>query len=380
VQAFDEEDEKMFGAHFARMDGVQAAKGATEQSALESDAEIDDEEEFAGGDSLLSMLDANLAKKSTAIVNSTVKSHKLPAVGAGSDSDDEDGGDLLAMVAALDGKGGKGGAAASGNANTNRFWRTATGTVGGADSEYAVGAGSTVSDKGRGSAIGDMAEASQGATASTDAASAVQQLSLASLMQGLAREGDGSVMEGGAHLKKQLSDLSSAGGPIAALAGSATQARAERKVAYGAASKDVSRWQAVVAANRAAPSVSFTHEVRSALAGITSKQTSSGLKDKFTPETDLEAEVSALLAAAGVEGEGAVAAAEADELAAADVTPAEAKKRTQQLAKLRALMFYDEQKKARANKIKSKAFRRVLKRTRLREAEAIANKLKEENP
>lgn len=364
----------MFGDHFARMDN-RAAKGAAASGSDEED-DVDDEE-YEGGEDLLSMMDANLARGSKQA--GAVKAAPAPATAADSDSEEEDGVDLLAMVAKLDGKGGKGGPAV-GNSNTNRFWRTATGTVGGADSEYAVGAGATVADRSAGAGVGDMAEASQGAAASTDAASAVQQLSLASLMQGLAREGDGSVAEGGAQLKKQLSDLSAAGGPIAALAGSATQARAERKVAYGAASKDVSRWQAVVAANRAAPHVSFTHEARSALAGLTSKQTSSGLKDKFTPETDLEAEVSALLSAAGMDGEAALAASEANELTAADVTPAEAKKRTQQLAKLRALMFYDEQKKARANKIKSKAFRRVLKRKRLREAEAIANKLKEENP
>ena len=352
---------------------MRAAKGGAASGS--DDESADDEAEYEGGDDLLSMLDANLAK-----TTGRAKQAPVSAAATAGDSDSEgEGVDLLAMVAKLDGKGSKGGPAA-GNANTNRFWRTATGTVGGADSEYAVGAGSTVADRSAGGAVGHMAEASQGATASTDAASAVQQLSLASLMQGLARAGGGGVVLGGAQLEKQLSDLRAAGGPIAALAGSATQARAERKVAYGAASKDVSRWQAVVAANRAAPHVSFTHEARSALSGLTSKQTSAGLKDKFTPETDLEAEVSALLSAAGVEGEGAVAAAEANELTAADVTPAEAKKRTQQLAKLRALMFYDEQKKARANKIKSKAFRRVLKRKRLREAEAIANKLKEENP
>ena len=49
------------------------------------------------------------------------------------------------------------------------------------------------------------------------------------------------------------------------------------------------------------------------------------------------------------------------------VTPAEVRQRQQELAKLRALMFYDEQKAKRTKKIKSKMFRKLRKKKRMRE-------------
>ena len=48
----------------------------------------------------------------------------------------------------------------------------------------------------------------------------------------------------------------------------------------------------------------------------------------------------------------------------------EYKKRHGELAKMRALMFYEEQKRHRINKIKSKKYRKIQKRKREREKDA----------
>jgi U3 small nucleolar RNA-associated protein 14 len=52
------------------------------------------------------------------------------------------------------------------------------------------------------------------------------------------------------------------------------------------------------------------------------------------------------------------------------LAPKEYKKRHGELAKMRALMFYEEQKRHRINKIKSKKYRKIQKRKREREKDA----------
>jgi U3 small nucleolar RNA-associated protein 14 len=53
-----------------------------------------------------------------------------------------------------------------------------------------------------------------------------------------------------------------------------------------------------------------------------------------------------------------------------NLAPKEYKKRHGELAKMRALMFYEEQKRHRINKIKSKKYRKIQKRKREREKDA----------
>jgi len=78
----------------------------------------------------------------------------------------------------------------------------------------------------------------------------------------------------------------------------------------------------------------------------------------------LEAEIDALLTASGV-GDGSAAAAAAAEdaaLGAASVTAAEVEARRGELAKMRSLLFHYERKMKRMKKIKSRRYRRALKR------------------
>lgn len=73
----------------------------------------------------------------------------------------------------------------------------------------------------------------------------------------------------------------------------------------------------------------------------------------------MEAEVAALLAAAGAASAHAVAEAE-QKLATKALTVEEARERRERLAKLRSLLFYHEIKAKRAKAIKSKEYHRKL--------------------
>ena len=57
---------------------------------------------------------------------------------------------------------------------------------------------------------------------------------------------------------------------------------------------------------------------------------------------------------------------EEDELGGRNLTVAELRERQAELAKTKALLFYEQMKRHRINKIKSKSFHRIKKRQRLR--------------
>ena len=67
---------------------------------------------------------------------------------------------------------------------------------------------------------------------------------------------------------------------------------------------------------------------------------------KFEATTSMENEIHAILESSGLDDEGVAAKQEADELAENELSPEQIKARYKELAKLRALMFYDEQKRA----------------------------------
>lgn len=155
--------------------------------------------------------------------------------------------------------------------------------------------------------------------------------------------------------------------------------RAERKVHYEDQSKEVSLWLDSVQQNRKAETLDFRPKERLNV-------TRDNLIEKFVPTTNFEKAVHAALQEAGQEDEEAILNAEEaaflanqDDLGANEQSLEEYKKRRGQLAKMRALMFYHEQKRHRINKIKSKKYRRIRKKQRERakeseiEAEAIDN-------
>lgn len=137
--------------------------------------------------------------------------------------------------------------------------------------------------------------------------------------------------------------------------------RAQRKVHYEIQSKEVSQWSHAVQENRRAETLDFRPKQRLEV-------TRDMMIDQFVPTTDFEKQIHAALQAAGQEDDEAMLKAEEDalhdDLGANDITLEEFKKRRGQLAKMRALMFYHEQKRHHINKIKSRKYRRIRKNQR----------------
>jgi len=222
----------------------------------------------------------------------------------------------------------------------------------------------------------DLAQAAAATKVSESefAASAIQKgnLTLDSLMQGLEdTKGFGNMQKS----LKKISEGATAQAPVA----KAISKRAERKVHYENQSNEVSQWLEAVQENRKAETLDFRNKERLNV-------TRDSMIDKFVPTTDFEKAVHAALQEAGQEDEEAILKAEEaafmaqqDDLGENEQTLEEFKKRRGQLAKMRALMFYHEQKRHRINKIKSKKYRRIRKKQRERakdseiEAEAMDN-------
>jgi U3 small nucleolar RNA-associated protein 14 len=143
--------------------------------------------------------------------------------------------------------------------------------------------------------------------------------------------------------------------------------RTQRIIAYQSQSKNISRWTKAVQENRQAETLDFKPKERFNLTRDT-------LVDKFEPTTQFEKELEQALEEAGQKDEEAVLKAEEqalqDDLGANRLTIEEYKKRHGQLAQLRALMFYHEQKRHHIKKIKSKKYRKIRKKQRERLKEA----------
>ncbi|KAL7545686.1 hypothetical protein ACHAWF_009036 [Thalassiosira exigua] len=180
--------------------------------------------------------------------------------------------------------------------------------------------------------------------------------------------------------------------------------RASRMVHYQSTTEDVSRWQDAVHEQRDAETLDFrTNRGGAATHGITRD----ALVDKFEASNDFEREMRGALERAGMEdereiarrekrtmvgdddadgdgdgGEGGGDAGEGegeDDLGSNRITLAEYKRRHAQLAKLRSLMFQEEQRNHRINKIKSKKYRKIRKRQRdrLKDAEDDAARIED---
>ena len=147
--------------------------------------------------------------------------------------------------------------------------------------------------------------------------------------------------------------------------------RTERQIAYKNQIEEVSGWTKAIQENRQAETLDFKPKQRLDL-------TKDSLVDKFEPTTDFEKELYNALEEAGQQDEEAILKREEhalqDDLGANRLTMDEYKKRRGQLAQMRALMFYHEQKRHHMKKIKSKKYRRIRKkqRERMKESELQA--------
>eukprot|EP00178_Gracilaria_changii_P002885 TRINITY_DN1424_c0_g1_i1.p1 TRINITY_DN1424_c0_g1~~TRINITY_DN1424_c0_g1_i1.p1 ORF type:complete len:875 (+),score=203.66 TRINITY_DN1424_c0_g1_i1:3821-6445(+) len=142
------------------------------------------------------------------------------------------------------------------------------------------------------------------------------------------------------------------------------QGRIERSVAYEKAKETLSeKWADVVHKNRKAERLVFPLNGSTAPIG----RNSSDIAANFQPNNEYEQEIQKLLVDARVASEKQLLNGEEkaiDDLGVSEVSKEQLMERRHQLAKMRSLMFYYERKMKRIKKIKSKKYRRLLKKER----------------
>ena len=164
----------------------------------------------------------------------------------------------------------------------------------------------------------------------------------------MASLGDGAVDKETAKRLAKIAKTKAVDAPLAR----PIQERIDRKAAYAETSKDVSKYQAVVKENREKRTLKF----EPARNEMQRKDTLGALVADFMPKSDLEKEIAKVLSDAGHASAKDVVRGEMVEMNHLDVE--DVKARQAKLAKMRAVLFYHEQKAKRLKAIKSKAFHR----------------------
>ena len=154
-------------------------------------------------------------------------------------------------------------------------------------------------------------------------------------------------------VKKQLIDLEK-GTSVPSYVEKVVAERLERSLAYDGTSEEMGKWQETVITNRHARTLDLAQDKRQVV-------NYKDLVKKFTPTTDMEREVQMILVKTGAT-DAQAEEREEDELGSRNFSVEEMKERQAELSKVKALMFYEQMKRHRLNKIKSKAYRRIRKR------------------
>ncbi|KAJ1793968.1 hypothetical protein LPJ59_004637, partial [Coemansia sp. RSA 2399] len=161
-------------------------------------------------------------------------------------------------------------------------------------------------------------------------------------------------------------------GVVAAPIPKRLQDQMDRKVAYTQTKKDVSEWQPTVDANRNAEHLSFPMNDPGKVV-----PTSGTLAQDSGPSNEMEQQIQSVLEQSGMTDE---QQRQYEELELKSLTPEEVRNRQRELRLMRELMFRSEQKAKRMAKIKSKAYRRILKKDKVRAQDKAMEKLREEDP
>ncbi|KAJ2740853.1 hypothetical protein GGI20_005576 [Coemansia sp. BCRC 34301] len=193
-------------------------------------------------------------------------------------------------------------------------------------------------------------------------------------------EGEGGSSQGARQvraLKNQVTRLDRAAKRAGAGVATAPLARRlqdqmDRTVAYEKTKKAVSEWQPAVNANRAAEHLSFPLNQPDR----PTQTTASLVSNQGTP-TEMEAQIQRVLAQSGMTDEQQRAY---EELELQALNPDDVRRRQHELRMMRELMFRSERKAKRMAKIKSKAYRRILKKDKDRAQEKAMERLKEDDP
>ena len=162
------------------------------------------------------------------------------------------------------------------------------------------------------------------------------------------------------------------GGVLHAPLPTPVQDRLDRAEAYKLSKEEVEGWAPTIKRIREADHLSFPLQPPAQPPA----PSNAGLTASFAPTTDMEKSVASLLHEGGLSEK---QVAEQEELVLREMDPAEAGKRQAELRRMRELMFRAEQKARRANKIKSKTYRRIHRRERERMKQQEAQDLQDDD-
>ena len=162
------------------------------------------------------------------------------------------------------------------------------------------------------------------------------------------------------------------GGVLHAPLPTPVQDRLDRAEAYKLSKEEVEGWAPTIKRIREADHLSFPLQPPVQPPA----PSNAGLTASFAPTTDMEKSVASLLHEGGLSEK---QVAEQEELVLREMDPAEAGKRQAELRRMRELMFRAEQKARRANKIKSKTYRRIHRRERERMKQQEAQDLQDDD-
>lgn len=142
------------------------------------------------------------------------------------------------------------------------------------------------------------------------------------------------------------------------------QKRYERKAAYEISKDEIGKWHDTVQQNRQAKHLSFPINPQ-----IRHNEASTYINNSDSPLTELERKVNQTLKESNLLDP--VKESTFEEIAVAQMSPEEMRKRTTELRLMRELMFREERKAKRIKKIKSKAYRRIKKKEMLKNNELV---------
>lgn len=140
--------------------------------------------------------------------------------------------------------------------------------------------------------------------------------------------------------------------------------RVERSLTYVGTKKDMDKWQDTVVENRHVKTLDLAQDRRQ-LPSYRNFVTT------FEPTTALEKEIHMVLIKSNA-NDASAEEREVDELKRGKLNLKEIREKQAELAKVKALMFYDQMKRHRLNKIKSKAYHRIRKRQKLKRGEEVS--------
>ena len=127
--------------------------------------------------------------------------------------------------------------------------------------------------------------------------------------------------------------------------------RLERSQVYDQTRSDMHKWQNLVVANRHVRTLNLTQDRRQV-------RSFKSMVNRFVPTTPMELDIQMVLLKNGTTDKD-IEEKEMDMLQGKNLSLAEIREKQAELAKVKALMFYEQMKRHRLNKIKSKAYRKI---------------------